>query len=161
MVSAVTADTSLTVSLCCASNTVSCLVFAGIAKRRVLRICPEFAFFSLLFRVLLWLMAVSGCVWERGGKCRLGLRPESPLFTTYHAKVLLIRLIKCFVGTGPTLCATNTSSRMTPTPPLHPFVFYMFPLELLSSFIITSQTLATFSFTVCQRMLPASVEVTH
>lgn len=125
--------------------------FCWITKQSVLRICPEFAF-SLLFLMLLWLMAVSGCVWERGGERRLGTRPESPLFRTYHAKVLLIRLIKCFVGTGPTLHATNTSSSSTPTPPLHPFIFHMFPLGFLSPFIITSETLATFSLTVCQRM---------
>lgn len=125
--------------------------FCWITKQSVLRICPEFAF-SLLFLMLLWLMAVSGCVWERGGECRLGTRPESPLFRTYHAKVLLIRLIKCFVGTGPTLHATNTSSSSTPTPPLHPFIFHMFPLGFLSPFIITSETLATFSLTVCQWM---------
>lgn len=147
-----TADTSLTVSLCCASNTVSCLVFAGSQGRNVLRICPEFAF-SLLFLMLLWLMAASGCVWERGGECRLGTWPESPLFRTYHAKVLLIRLIKCFVGTGPTLHATTSSSTTpTPTPPLHPFIFHMFPWELLSPFIITLETLATSSLTVCQRL---------
>lgn len=125
--------------------------FCWITKQNVLRICPEFAF-SLLFLVLLWLMAVSGCVWERGGECRLGTWPESPLFRIHHAKVLLIRPIECFVGTGPTLHATNTSSSTTPTPPLPPFIFHMFPLALLSPFIITSQTLATFSLTVCQRM---------
>lgn len=102
--------------------------------------------------MLLWLMAASGCVWEWGGECRLGTWPESPLFTTYHAKVLLIRLIKCFVGTGPTLHATNTSSSATPTPPLHPFIFHIFAWELLSSCIITSETLATSSLAVCQRL---------
>ncbi len=106
--------------------------------------------------MLLWLMAESGCVWERGGESRLGTWPESPLLRMYHAKVLLIRLIKCFVGTGPTLHATNTSSRTSPTPPLQPFISHMFPLALLSPFIITSETLATFSLAVCQRMfLPA------
>lgn len=147
----VTADTSLTVSLCRASNTVSCLVFAGSQSRTSWELAQKFAF-SLLSLVLLWLMAVSGCVWERGGECRLGAWPESPLFATYHAKVLLIRLIKCFVGTGPTLHATNTSSSSTPTPPLHPFIFHRFPLELLSPFIITSEALAPFSLAGCQWM---------
>lgn len=55
------------------------------------------------------------------------------------------------MGTGPTLHAT-TSSSTTPTPPLHPFIFHMFPWELLSPFIITSETLATSSLTACQRL---------
>lgn len=125
--------------------------FCWITKQSILRICPEFAF-SLLFFMLLWLMAASGCVWERGGECRLGTWPESPLFRTYHAKVLLIRLIKCFVGTGPTLHATNTSSSTTPTPLCIPLSFTCFLWDFSAPFIITSETLATFSLTVCQRM---------
>jgi len=70
--------------LCFTHRVLPC--FCWITKQSVLRICQELAF-SLLFLMLWWLMAVSGCVWERGGECRLGTRPESPLFRTYHAKV--------------------------------------------------------------------------
>lgn len=65
-----------------------------------------------------------GCVWEGGrgeggDECRLGACPESPLFAALRAKVLLISLIECFVGSGPTLLSTNTSLSATPTPLRH------------------------------------------
>lgn len=119
-----TADTSLTACLYCASNTVSCLAITGFQHRLYWEFAQKFAF-SLSCLILL--MALLECVWERGGECRLGLQPDSPLCAMHHAKVLLIRLIKCFVSIGPTLHATNTSSSTTPTPPLHPVIFHMFP----------------------------------
>lgn len=151
-----TADRSLRLGLCRASNTVCPALF--LLDHRTMRLENSFRFYFLSF--LPHVLVVDGrawmCVGERGGECRLGTWPDSPLFSTYHAKVLLIRLIKCFVGTGPTLHAINTSSITTPTPPLHPFIFHMFPLGFLSPFMITLETLATFSLTVCQRMfLPA------
>lgn len=88
------------------------------------RICSE----SVL--MLLQLM----CVWERRGECRTGTWPDFPLFWKYHAKVLLIRLIKCFVGTGPTLHAINTSSCFTPTPPLCSFNFHTFSRDIFLFF---------------------------
>lgn len=53
--------------------------FCWITRRNVLRICPEFPsqLSFLLLPLLLWLMAGSVCVRERGGECSLGTWPES------------------------------------------------------------------------------------
>ena len=112
--------------------------------------------------MLLWLKAAPGSVWERGGECRIGTWPDAPLFRTHHAKILLIRLIKCLVGTGPMLHAIYKPSSTTPTPTRHPFIFHTLPLGLLSAFNIALETCATF-------LLPAKgcffylkgVEISH
>lgn len=157
----VTADTFLRLTLCCALATVCPVLFLLDHKADHFENFHRIDFLSFTPHVFVVDGSAWMCVGERGGECRLGMWPDSPLFGTYHAKVLLIRLIKCFVGTGPTLPAINTSSITTPTPPLHRFIFHM--LGFLSPFIITLEKLATFSLTVCQRMfLPAhSTEIWH
>lgn len=111
--------------------------------------------------------AASGCVREGGmeGVSADLARVLSPrCFAALCAKVLLISLIECLVGSGPALLSTHTSLSATPTPLRHPTPprpapltttasFRMFPWELLSPFIITSQRLATSTLTGCQRLL--------
>lgn len=81
-----------------------------------------------------------------------------PLFFEDPAKGLLIRLIKCFVATGPTLCTTNTSSYMPPTLALYPFNIHI-SIRKISPFIITSKSLATFLLIGCQWLfLPVKFE---
>lgn len=103
-------------------------------KRSVLRICQNVL--SLFNSLRCYWIECSAwkCVGERRWvqSWHVAWLPTVPKPIT--PRFFLIRLIKCFVGTGPVRHSINTPSSATPTPPLHPFIFHMFPFRVFISF---------------------------